>query len=166
MNTDQFTSGLLDPPPPSPRPTLASPLSPSSVTSAINLPPHGTSPKHSLDKTPPQVRPLSTIPTTSSSGPDIDEQSLDIFPVHESRWSSSSEENSDIVSTKPRKSTESTKSKKSVKSGKSEDADKKDIEKQVPPVPAAVPLTPGRSRRVVDGLVKRLGLTPRRNRMG
>jgi hypothetical protein len=81
----------------------------------------------------------------------------------------------------PRKSGESTRSRatmksvataksrgstKSKKSRKSEDTDRMEVDGEViiPPVPALAPLTPGRSRRMMDGLAKRLGLTPRKGR--
>jgi hypothetical protein len=56
----------------------------------------------------------------------------------------------------------SNKSKKSKKSRKSEDTDRMDldVEENIPPVP--VPATPGRRKRMMEGLAKRLGLTPKK----
>jgi len=106
----------------------------------------------------------------------------------QSRWSSSSEESGlvdeegeDSGFWKPRKSGESNRSRitmkstatgkskvsnKSKKNRKSEDTDRMDVdgEVNVPPVPALAPLTPGRSRRIMEGLVKKLGLTPKKNK--
>jgi hypothetical protein len=109
--------------------------------------------------------------------------------LEQSRWSSSSEESITTHTEetdndgfwRPRKSGESNRSKitmksvatgrskassKTKKSRKSEDTDRMEIDacEDIPPVPATVPLTPGRSRRMMDGLVKRLGLTPRKNK--
>ncbi|OCF74391.1 hypothetical protein I204_04762 [Kwoniella mangroviensis CBS 8886] len=73
------------------------------------------------------------------------------------------------------KSTKSTKSKKD-KGRKSEDTDRDRMDldipfptkgvPEVPPVPSQIiiPTTPGRSRRMMNGLVKRLGLTPKKNK--
>ncbi|WVW84281.1 hypothetical protein I302_106311 [Kwoniella bestiolae CBS 10118] len=70
----------------------------------------------------------------------------------------------------------STKSTKSRKGRKSEDTDRDRMDvdmpfmandvPEVPPVPVqmVVPVTPGRSRRMMNGLVKRLGLTPKKNK--
>lgn len=83
---------------------------------------------------------------------------------------------------KPRKSSDTTRSKntirsiKSTKSSKSRKGRKSEetvsrmemYGKGVPAVPTmplmAVSTTPGRSRRMINGLVKRLGLTPRKNK--
>jgi len=95
----------------------------------------------------------------------------------ESRWSLSSEESAATEESgfwRPRKSEESTRSritvgtmrsnrsKKSKKSRKSEDTERMDLdmEEDIPPVP--VPTTPGRRKRMMEGLVKRLGLTPKK----
>ena len=97
----------------------------------------------------------------------------------ESRWSSSSEESLVTEESglwRSRKSEESTRSritvgtvrssrsnrsKKSKKSRRSEDTDRMDLEEEeVPPVP--MPATPGRRRRMMEGLVKRLGFTPKK----
>ncbi|KAK4687835.1 hypothetical protein P7C73_g2278, partial [Tremellales sp. Uapishka_1] len=94
----------------------------------------------------------------------------------ESRWSSSSDESQESWFGKTRKSGESSRSTtaKSIRSKmsfsslrRSEDTDRMDvdIEEHVPPVPPMVPLTPGKSRRLMDGLVKRLGLTPKQSKM-
>ncbi|WVQ79624.1 hypothetical protein IAT38_001724 [Cryptococcus sp. DSM 104549] len=85
---------------------------------------------------------------------------------------------------KPRKSSDTTRSTisrgtiKSTKSGrskkekgrKSEDTDRMELDlEDVPAVPAMppvpVPTTPGRSRRMMNGLVKRLGLTPKKGKV-
>jgi hypothetical protein len=90
-------------------------------------------------------------------------------PVKEqSRWSSSTEGSDDEW--RPRKSGESVRSRltikskksaRSLKSRKSEDTERMEVEEtDVPPVPA--PVTPSRGRRVVQGLVRRLGLTPKK----
>lgn len=98
-------------------------------------------------------------------------------PQDQSRWSSSSAESVDTAEDggfwKPRKSGESTRSKitigtmrsgksgKSRKSRKSEDTDRMDIDMEdIPPVP--VPATPGRRKRLLEGLAKKLGLTPKK----
>ncbi|ORY26324.1 hypothetical protein BCR39DRAFT_589709 [Naematelia encephala] len=94
----------------------------------------------------------------------------------QSRWSSSSEESmpgpgesEDGGFWRPRKSFESNRSRatsRSRKSRKSEDTETVEIEAPVPPVPKVqVPVTPGRRQRMMEGLVKRLGLTPRKKSM-
>ena len=104
----------------------------------------------------------------------------------ESRWSSSSEGSVDTMTQsdesggfwRPRKSGESTRSKitlRSVKSNgtlrstwsrkkgrKSEDEERMEVDEAVPPVPD--PVTPRRSRRMLEGLAKSLGLTPRKKK--
>ncbi|WWC94444.1 hypothetical protein V866_001290 [Kwoniella sp. B9012] len=112
----------------------------------------------------------------------------------QSRWSSSTEgslidthENNEDEGGlfKPRKSNETSRSKLTIKSTKSakskkekgrksEDTDRMDLDipfptndvPEVPPVPSQmiIPTTPGRSRRMMNGLVKRLGLTPKKNK--
>ncbi|WWD16985.1 hypothetical protein CI109_101421 [Kwoniella shandongensis] len=106
----------------------------------------------------------------------------------ESRWSSSTDgslqvdegvgESGGFWNSKPRKSSETTRSRTTVKSSKSgksrgrksEETDRMDLDldqaPEVPPVPLpmGVPSTPGRSRRMMNGLVKRLGLTPKKGR--
>ncbi|WVQ99717.1 hypothetical protein IAU59_006859 [Kwoniella sp. CBS 9459] len=88
---------------------------------------------------------------------------------------------------KPRKSSDTTRSKMTVrstrstksKSRKSEDTVRIELDLQmdelipdVPPIPVGqsqaqkVPTTPGRSRRMMNGLVKRLGLTPKKGSRG
>ncbi|OCF31939.1 hypothetical protein I316_06321 [Kwoniella heveanensis BCC8398] len=88
---------------------------------------------------------------------------------------------------KPRKSSDTTRSKMTVRSTrstkskgrKSEDTDRIDLVSQmddiipgVPPVPAVptrsqqAPTTPGRSRRMMNGLARRLGLTPKKGSKG
>ncbi|WVF71146.1 hypothetical protein IAT40_005943 [Kwoniella sp. CBS 6097] len=88
---------------------------------------------------------------------------------------------------KPRKSSDTTRSKMTVRSTrstkskgrKSEDTDRIDLDLQmddmipdVPPIPTVqprshqAPTTPGRSRRMMNGLVKRLGLTPKKSSKG
>ncbi|KAK8864702.1 hypothetical protein IAR55_001954 [Kwoniella newhampshirensis] len=102
----------------------------------------------------------------------------------ESRWSSSSdgsvigegEEGDGGFWGKPRKSSETSRSRttiKSAKSGKSkgrksEESVRMDLDldqaPEVPPVPMDLPNTPGRSRRMMNGLVKRLRMTPKKGR--
>lgn len=83
---------------------------------------------------------------------------------------------------KPRKSSDTTRSKNTIRSIKSTKSNKSrkgrkseetvgrmDMDgEDVPAVPTmplmAVSTTPGRSRRMINGLVKRLGLTPRKNK--
>ncbi|WWC62229.1 uncharacterized protein I303_104825 [Kwoniella dejecticola CBS 10117] len=85
---------------------------------------------------------------------------------------------------KPRKSSETTRSKLTIRSTKSSkkgrksedtqrgmDIDCDDGRPQVPPIPQIpttisipIPSTPGRSRRMMNGLVKRLGLTPKKSK--
>lgn len=108
-----------------------------------------------------------------------------------SRWSSSSDdsvgasdarESEDAGSFwRSRKSSESvrsTKTSKSAASGRSkgskhghkvQETDRQGLEEAVPPVPATVPenlgpVTPSRRKRMMDGLAKKLGLTPRKNK--
>ncbi len=178
-----------------PSPTLSSSPSPSQDPAKVTPSPTSGSPKPASNRPSPvktthHRRRSSIIPATpSSKAAEIDRSLTETIrnlklnattrrtavDLPESRWSSSdgsANESEDAAFFKARKSSESirsratsNKSKRSVKSRKSEETDCKDV-KEVPPVPSAIPLTPGRSRRMMDGLVKRLGLTPRKNKLG
>lgn len=109
------------------------------------------------------------------------------YEVEISRWSSSSEESEatageedsnssfwrsrkSMESSRSKATTKSKKSTKSLKSSKSmqslnSNVDRMDVDQEVPP-PMPVPVTPGRSRRMMEGIVKRLGLTPKKKSMG
>ncbi|CAD6588670.1 MAG: hypothetical protein TREMPRED_005118 [Tremellales sp. Tagirdzhanova-0007] len=188
-----FTSGLLGPPVHISSPPLYSyPFPPHQLstsrrtTSARGTPPKVLLSKASPRRTPTHRRRSSIITTSPSTRTDHVEQTLNKLvqnlkvaspqrpglpcPMYESRWSFSSEGSvgdSDSISfRKSRKSSEtaSAKSRPSVKSRKSEDTDRMEIEGGIPPVP--VPLTPGRSLRMVKTVAKRLGLTSRKDRLG
>lgn len=101
-------------------------------------------------------------------------------PQLQSRWSSSTEgslgADDDDLNDKPRKSGESVrsvrskltirskKSARSLKSRRSEETDRMEVDQEeVPPLPPVqIPTTPSRGRRVVEGLARRLGLTPKK----
>lgn len=103
-------------------------------------------------------------------------------PLREqSRWSMSSEESGHTEESglwRPRQSEESTRSRvtvgtmrstrslsrRSKKSRRSEDTERMelDMEEDVPPVPVTDAVTPSRRKRMMEGLAKRLGLTPKK----
>ena len=109
-----------------------------------------------------------------------------ISPLKQSRWSDSSEESRTTGDGwKPRRSGESVRSGKSrmtvkskksawsLKSRRSEEGDRPSLDQmEVPPMPTlkvtgeqrekVMPVTPSRGRRVVEGLARRLGLTPKK----
>jgi len=100
----------------------------------------------------------------------------------QSRWSLSSEESGTTdesgfwrsrkseessrsrVTVGTMRSTKSTRSRRSKKSRKSEDTDRMDLdlEEDIPPVPIPAPATPSRRKRMMEGLAKKLGLTPKK----
>ncbi|WWC88986.1 uncharacterized protein L201_003902 [Kwoniella dendrophila CBS 6074] len=112
--------------------------------------------------------------SSTEGSPNLNLENIDI---HEEE-----EEESHKISGKPRKSSETTRSKLTIvrstrnKSRKSQDTERSesrmeiDIESannnipDVPPIPSQIPVTPGRSRRMMNGLVKRLGLTPKKSK--
>ncbi|WWC69876.1 uncharacterized protein I206_103819 [Kwoniella pini CBS 10737] len=102
----------------------------------------------------------------------------------QSRWSSSTEgddlsssldDDDDVsgIEIKSRKSNETNRSKFTVKSNKSFSSKTKKFQKsqnieiddcQIQNIPPLPPTTPGRSKRMMNGLVRRLGLTPKKNK--